>query len=92
MNSKQKAVLLAMTIANTAMALFPPWRRFSRFNSYVTIDAGYGFLLSPPSPIAFVNIQTLSVQIGIITLICLVLIYFLKSTTGIDVPISDTSD
>lgn len=84
MNNNQKAIFIIMVISDIGMGVFPPWRKYVRVNSNVTVDAGYSFLFDPPTQTAIINISTLFVQISIITVLFLSIIYLLKSPTKKD--------
>ncbi len=60
MNENQKEVLVFTGIAMVLMFVFPPF--YEQFSSGVSYGRGYGFIFSPPSRGARIDIAILLVQ------------------------------
>ena len=76
MNEKQKQLLLGVGAVMAAMLLFPPYHGTG--GGGVDLNFGYGFIFSPPNPIALVNVGLLFVQELTVGAIGFIGWYFLK--------------
>lgn len=77
MNNTQKAILVAMAVIVVGMLLYPPYQFAAK--SGMVMNMGYGWIFSPPSRVANVNVPVLLVQWVAVAVVGMLTIYLTRT-------------